>query len=226
MRFSSGFDDLDELLGGGYNSSEINMVYGPAASGKTTACFLAAIVVAKKGKKVLFIDTESGFSVERIKQLVGEGYEKIIENIFVLKVGSFEEQKKQFLKLFSVVAEGDFDLVIIDTLGAHYRRALKENIYGVNKEMDGEFTVLRDIAKKSRASVIVTNQVYADFKEKDAVQIVGGNMFRNWSGVLLELKKFSESKRGAVLMKSKKEGKRKKEKEIVFKIKERGFTPL
>ena len=224
MRFSSGFEELNELLGGGYSSSEINMLYGPAASGKTTACFLAAIAIAKKGKKVLFVDTESGFSVERIKQLVGEGYEKIIENIFVLRVGSFEEQKKQFLKLFSVVAEGDFDLIVVDTLGAHYRRALKENVYGVNKEMDTEFNVLRDIANKSRAGVLVTNQVYADFKEKDKIEIVGGNMFRNWSGALLELKKFSESKRGVVLIKS--SGEKIKEKEIAFKIEERGFTPL
>lgn len=224
MRFSSGFKELNELLGGGYNCSEINMIYGPAASGKTTACFLAAIVIAKKGKKVLFLDTERGFSVERVKQLVGEDYKRIIENIFVLNISSFDEQKKQFLRLFSVVAEGDFDLIVVDTLGAHYRRALKENVYVVNKEMDAEFNVLRDIAKKSRAGVLVTNQVYADFKEKDKVEIVGGNMFRNWSGVLLELKEFSEGKRGVVLVKS--GGKVVKEKELVFKIEERGFTPL
>ena len=202
------------------------MIYGPAASGKTTACFLAVLVIAKKGKKVLFVDTEKGFSVERIKQLVGKGYEKIIENIFVLNIDSFDEQKKKFLKLFSIVAEGDFDLVIVDTLGAHYRRALKENVYGVNKEMDDEFNILRDIAKKSRSGVLVTNQVYDSFKEKNKVEIVGGNMFRNWCGVLLELKKFSDNKRGISLIKSVKKEIKKDEKEIIFKIEERGFTPL
>ena len=49
--------------------------------------------------------------------------------------------------------------------------------------------------------VLVTNQVYANFKEKDRVEIVGGQMFKNWSGVLIELRKEEENIRKLVVVK-------------------------
>ena len=55
----------------GNKNPDIKLIYGPAAAGKTTYCLLTSISMAKKGKKVMFIDTENGFSIERLKQLCG-----------------------------------------------------------------------------------------------------------------------------------------------------------
>jgi (p)ppGpp synthase/HD superfamily hydrolase len=63
----------------------VTVLYGASGTGKTNFCLLAAVSQAKKGNKVLFIDTEGGFSVDRVKQLVGEEYESVLKNIFLLK---------------------------------------------------------------------------------------------------------------------------------------------
>jgi RecA/RadA recombinase len=57
---------LEQL--GGYDCDIITTFYGPAGSGKTNFCVLAAASIARR-KKVIFIDTEGGFSFERLNQL-------------------------------------------------------------------------------------------------------------------------------------------------------------
>ena len=73
---------LDELLDGGFENDVVTTIYGPAGSGKTNICVIAAINVAKNGGKVIFIDTEGGFSAERAKQICGSGTEKVLDKIF------------------------------------------------------------------------------------------------------------------------------------------------
>ena len=83
MKISSGSKIMDELLDGGYETDIINTFYGPAGSGKTLIAMLAIIPVVKSGKKVIYIDTEGGFSVERFKQICVD-YEKVLENVVFL----------------------------------------------------------------------------------------------------------------------------------------------
>ncbi len=70
MRISTGSFDLNKWLEGGYEKDIITMIAGPAGSGKTNFCILSACSQAKKGNKVIFIDTEGGFSIERVKQII------------------------------------------------------------------------------------------------------------------------------------------------------------
>ena len=65
----TGCEVLDELIG--EYKDEISLIYGVAGSGKTTIAKLVAIEEAKKSK-VMFIDTENVFCVERFKQLIGD----------------------------------------------------------------------------------------------------------------------------------------------------------
>jgi len=53
----------------GHERDIITTIYGPAGTGKTNFCMLVAISQAKKGNKVIFVDAEGGFSVERLKQI-------------------------------------------------------------------------------------------------------------------------------------------------------------
>ena len=85
-RISTGADFVDELLDGGYEADAITTIYGPAGAGKTNLALLAALDIAKQGKKVIFVDTEGGFSVSRLKQLLPE-YKKLLDKIID---GAFE----------------------------------------------------------------------------------------------------------------------------------------
>ena len=61
-------------------NSGINLVYGEAATGKTTLALMLACDFSKFSK-VIFIDTENGFNFERFKQISQEYYEKCLKNI-------------------------------------------------------------------------------------------------------------------------------------------------
>ncbi|PKP60038.1 MAG: DNA repair protein RadB [Candidatus Altiarchaeales archaeon HGW-Altiarchaeales-2] len=63
--------NFDEILGGGILEKCLTQIYGPPASGKTNLCIIAAVYVALKEKKIIFIDTEGGFSVG-IEKMVNE----------------------------------------------------------------------------------------------------------------------------------------------------------
>ena len=84
VKITTGADFLDRFLDGGYDHDIVTTLYGPSGSGKTNLCIIAAVKVAESGGKVIFVDTEGGFSVERVKQIVGGGYEKILESIWTL----------------------------------------------------------------------------------------------------------------------------------------------
>ena len=99
------------------------MLAGPPASGKTNFVILASCSQAKKGNKVIFIDTEGGFSVERLKQIDSK-YEEILKNIIILKPTNFDEQKRAITsKEFHVPEEpGEFTCGLKKQLNAAHRR--------------------------------------------------------------------------------------------------------
>ena len=197
-KMSTGSKVLDNLLGGGYLENKITMIYGPAASGKTTACLQLGIKNALNGSKTLFLDTEKGFSVERLQQLSGKN--KCLNSILVVNNDSFDNLIENVKKVYSALESEDVNVMIIDTVGKHYRMSLNENPKATNKKMVELMRVLHDITtKKELATVLITNQVYMDI-ENDKISNVGGKMIRNFSACIIELKK-DNSKRSANLIK-------------------------
>jgi len=233
-RISTGSFDLNDWLYGGYETDVITMIAGPPGCGKTNMSILTACSQAKKGKKVIFIDTEGGFSVDRIKQIIEKDYEEVLKNIFLLEPTSFEEQKKYFLNLLDKIKKEYISLIIIDGMAMHYRLELgdaantKENkkVKEVNKEMAKQMRILAEIARKEKIPVIITNQVYGGFlSEEDwkkgverETNIVGGDLFKYWSKCIIELKN-DKGKRKAVLLKHRSLP----QKEMYFEIREKGI---
>ena len=210
--------NLNSFLIKGNYVAGINLIYGPAASGKTTCCLLASISMAKEGKKVIFIDTENGFSIERLKQLCADDYNNIIDNIFLLKIKSFEDQKEKLYGLFDLIKEGKFSLVVIDTLVAYYRQELRKDVKKVNLELIEQLKILKYITRRG-LPILITTQVYSKMDNKGSIESVGGKMVKNFSKVLIELKKYSDGRRKAILLKP-------KQKEMSFKIGKRGFIQV
>lgn len=215
-KISSGSEIIDKLLDGGYDKV-VTIIYGPAASGKTTLAMLAAIEQAKYGEKVVFIDSENGFSIERLRQLAGSDFEEVLHNIILFKVKSFIEQADKIDKLELLIKTGKISLVIVDTIGVYYRLKLKDDAYKANKSMDLQLRILTNISRNG-IPVILTEQVYADLSKNGEINLVGGNMLRNWSKCLIELEKINSKKKAII---------RKHEsltnKEVLFEIKEKGI---
>ncbi|MEM2933284.1 MAG: glycosyltransferase, partial [Candidatus Pacearchaeota archaeon] len=69
MRISTGSIELDRWLGGGYESDIVTTLYGPAGSGKSNLCVMAAAQVARR-KKVIFIDADGSILPNEIPKMV------------------------------------------------------------------------------------------------------------------------------------------------------------
>lgn len=192
-KISAGSYDLNKWLYGGYESDIISVVYGGSGTGKTNFCLLAAVSQAKKGKKVIFMDTEGGFSVERIKQLAPENPDDVLKNIFLLKPTNFVEQKKAFDELLKSLKD-EVGLIVVDGMTILYRldfAAARDNDGGengemkkINSELARQLRVLAEIARKRNIPVIVTNQVY---RWDESVRMVGGDILKYWGKCLIEL---------------------------------------
>ena len=214
-KISAGSYDLNKWLFGGYEKDIITTLYGPAGSGKTNFCVLVASSQAKKGNKVIYIDTEGGFSIDRFKQILGEEYKKALENIILMKPTTFPEQWDAFGKLLKELKSSKaISLIIVDGMTMLYRLELAEchddtnKVHEINSRLARQMRMLAEIARKNNIPVIITNQVYSGFisdeemkagKEKP-VNMVGGDILRYWSKCLIELQN-NNSKRKAILKK-------------------------
>ncbi|HLC87375.1 MAG TPA: DNA repair and recombination protein RadB [Candidatus Nanoarchaeia archaeon] len=232
-KISTGSYDFNKWLYGGYECDTVTMIAGPPGSGKTNFAILVACSQAKNGNKVIFVDTEGGFSVDRVKQIVGENYKNILEKILLLNPVSFEDQKKAFVNLRNRVKEGQIGVIIIDSIAMLYRLELGdavksrkgENIHETNREVARQMTVLAEIARKKKIPVIITNQVYEDFLSLEDIKngterttnIVGGTIFKYWCKCIIELKN-NKNKRCALLLKHRSLP----QKELSFEIKNKG----
>ena len=223
-RIPTGSKILDAMLEGGYEKDAITTIYGPAGAGKTVLCLLAAMTMARSGKKVIYVDTEGGFSVERLKQIsqsINQDYKKILDNMTFLKPTVFEEQKKSFEKLKEIVND-KIGLIIVDTIAMLYRIEMgkSEEVQDVNRELANQISYLTEIARKKNIPILITNQVYADFEEKGKVNIVGGDILKYGSKCLIELQITQSGNRKAIVRKHRS---LKSEREIIFKIVEGGI---
>lgn len=198
----TGSKDLDSFMN---YPCELTTIYGPPASGKTTLATLALIHQALSNKKVVYIDTENSFSIERAKQLSPK-IKNFLKNIILLQPKNFEQQNNFIQNL-----PKNISLVIVDTIGYFYRINIKQDSYKTNKLLDMQLRKLTELTRNN-TPVIVTNQVYSTMDGN--INIVSGNMLKNWTKFLIRLEK--EPKRKIIIEKP-------KQKEILFEIKEKGI---
>jgi len=189
-KISSGSYDLNKWLFGGYERDIVSVIYGASGTGKTNLCLLAAVSQAKKGNKVVFVDSEGGFSVDRVKQLSNGEHESVLKNIFLLKPCNFQEQKEAFGKMLEYLKD-EISLIIVDGMTILYRLDFAEarngqngEIQKINDELVRQIKTLAEIARKREIPIIVTNQVYNWDNEQ---KMVGGDILKYWSKCHIEL---------------------------------------
>jgi len=222
-KISAGSYDLNKWLFGGYENDVISVLYGGPGTGKTNFCMLAAVSQAKKGNKVLYIDTEGGFSSERVKQLVNgdKDINEVLKNIFLLSPTNFEEQKEAFKKINTYLKD-EVSLIVVDGMTILYRldfAAAREkdiaSMQKINSALVEQMKILAEIARKRNVPVIVTNQVY---KWEDERRMVGGDILNYWCKCIIELTN-DNGRRMAYLKKHRSM----REKEFEFKIVDSGI---
>lgn len=173
---------FDSIIGT-LEPNTITTLFGPPGSGKSTLCFEYCVNVSKQGKKVIFIDTEGGFSSQRIKQIDPNCN---LENILVYSPKSFSQQQKIILSLNKEIKNANhIGLIVVDSLVMLYRLKLGESPQKINKELGEQLRMLTEISRTYSIPIIVTNQMYKSFDTKES-KMVGGLTIEYWSKTIVE----------------------------------------
>ena len=215
---------IDNLLNGGFEKGTVTQIFGPPSSGKSNLALFLAVVTAKTGKKVIYIDTEGGISIDRIKQIAGDDFSKVANNIMVFEPTSFQEQGENIgaIELWLRKNHESTDLFILDSAVALYRvDDMKSS--RLNKELGKQMGKLSKIARSYDIVVIVTNQVYNAFDDEgnNDTKAVGGMILQYWSKVIIQLERGEETNQRIATLKrhrSIEEGR-----QVVFRITSRGI---
>lgn len=182
---------IDELLGGGIEKGSVTQFYGPPGVGKTNLVLNIAVSAAKKSK-IVYIDTEGGLSIERIKQLSGDQFNEIAQNIIVFEPTNSQELHANLntIRSWIINHEQEISLIILDSAVALYR-ITEGTSKQVNKEFGIQMALLADIARKFNIAVAITNQVYSviDEEKTEAIAPVGGFILKYKSKYTIELEK-------------------------------------
>jgi DNA repair protein RadB len=150
---------LDDLLGGGLESSTITEIHGESGSGKTNFCLQAARQFTLNRGKVAFIDSE-GVSLERLKQIcMTQNYKKILSKILFFTPFSFEEQEKMINNILKIK---DIGLIIVDTINLFYRINLDDDKECYMRSFSRQVGNLQIAAREKDVIVLLTEQVYTD----------------------------------------------------------------
>lgn len=233
-RITTNSKALDELIGGGVETMAITEAYGKFSSGKSQLGFQLSINVQRPVEQggmgedsgVLFIDTESTFRPERIKQLAevyGLDSEKILKNIHVAKAINSDHQMILVDKAEEMVRAHNIKLIVVDSLTSHFRSdyvgrgALGERQQKLNKHVHQ----LQKLADQFNIAIYITNQVMDNpgLMFGDPTTPVGGHVLAHAATYRLYFRKGKEEKRIARLIDSPSlpEG------ECIFKVKADGL---
>ena len=179
------------MLNGGISVDNISLVYGEAETGKTTLAIQCAVNCARKGLKVIFIDTDNSFSARRLSQIAYYDLEKLSSLIILLKPNTFKEQILAMDHLEEYLTE-KVGLIVVDTFTSLYRAEFGENSkerFALNRELNRQLACLAQIAKTHKKAVLITSQVRSILIEaKVNLEPVATRVLKFWSDVVIRLK--------------------------------------
>lgn len=191
----TGCISLDKLLGGGFPTRSLSLIYGEAETGKTSLAIQCVVNCARKGLKSLFIDNDGTFSYERLSQIAEYDYERISPLIIIIRPTTFQEQTKAIDHLEKVINQ-KFGLIVVDTLTSLYcvETDSKKGTFAVNRELNRQLAVLTQIAKTLGIAVIINSQVRSfPVKEKTELKPVAMRVQNFWSDIVIDMKKTGQT---------------------------------
>jgi len=192
----TGCISLDKLLGGGFPTESVSLIYGEAETGKTSLAVQCAVNCARQGYKSLFIDTDGTFSYERLSQIAEYDYERISPHMIIMRPATFQDQSRAVDHLEKVI-NSKFGLIVVDTVTSLYRVELDEpkETYAANRELNRQLAVLTQIAKTCGIAVLIVSQVRSvPLGERTEMKPVATRVLNYWSDVVLDMRQTGQTR--------------------------------
>ena len=184
----------------GVEFSALTNFYGAPGTGKTNLCLLLCLErLRNDGKRIIYIDTEGGFSPERLSQLA-PNVDDVLKNMEIIEPHNFKEQGDVIRNLH----KKDADMIILDSAAALYRLEYADpnkEALEANRELSKQMSVLSNLARERNIPVIVTSHTYKNW-ETERNEIVGGDSVKYWSKAVVFLERTGKmAERNAIIIK-------------------------
>jgi len=188
-RVKTGLEPLDRLLGGGFPCGAVSLVYGEAATGKTSLCLTTAIshLAEHRTAKTVYIDSDGKLNTGRLTQIAEPRGEALLRRLHLHTPLSFREQEETLEQLPALDPR---DLVVLDSVTGLYRVETvdEERTYRANKELNRQLGYISEMAGRSGAAFLLTGQVRSVL-ETSQVEPVALRLLSYWSSIILKLEK-------------------------------------
>lgn len=219
QKLTTGSDDLDDILHGGYCCGEVTELYGEAGSGKSQCAFTSMVTaflpeekggMRKEGEDitdmtVVLIDTEHTFDPGRIEAIAKErGFsdaeaDQILEATRIRKPKSAWGQLKLIKRAYDFTRDLETRLVVVDSLIKLARMDYegRGELYERQRVLARMVDNLRKVAEARDIPVIATNQVVAspDQTFTNIPKDTGGHMVAHNVDTRLQLFRSKSKKR-------------------------------
>ncbi|XP_033002999.1 DNA repair protein RAD51 homolog 2 isoform X1 [Lacerta agilis] len=182
--------DLDKILHGGIACGSLTEITGPSGCGKTQFCImmslLATFPISLGGLDgaVIYIDTESAFSAERLLEMAQHRFpdyfateEKLVliaSRIHLYREFTCHSVLKRIESLEEEIISKNAKLVVIDSVASVVRREfdakLQGNLQQRSNLLTREASILKYLAEEFSIPVILTNQITTWLSDGLAVQ--------------------------------------------------------
>ena len=214
LKITTGSASLDDLFGGGIETSSVTELYGEYRTGKTQLahqlCVTAQLPRELGGLrvdgpvKVIYIDTEGTFRPERIlnmsKRWEGDlDVKEILKNIMHGRAYNSDHQMVLAEKAAQDSQTEPIVLVVVDSLIAHFRAEYvgRGTLATRQQKLNQHIHTLLKMAEVGNMAVILTNQVHSrpDQFFGDPTAPVGGNIVAHASQTRVYLRKSKGERR-------------------------------
>lgn len=237
LKVTTNSQALNNLFGGGIESGAITECYGEFGVGKSALAHQLAVNIQLSKEKgggegmAVWLDTESTFRPERIKQIAELNNldpEKTLKNIKVARCFNSDHQMLLAEKVEDLITKDNLPvrLVIVDSLMGHFRSdfAGRGQLSDRQQKLNKHMHVLQKIASNYNLVVYITNQVMSkpDTFFGDPTAAIGGNIVGHNSTYRVYLRKGKKGTRVAKMI----DAPHLPESEAIFQVTEKGLVDV
>jgi DNA repair protein RadB len=185
---------IDEMLDGGFRFGEVSLIYGEAATGKTTLALGSAINHLREDPlaKGYYIDSDSKISFKRLIQVTNSD-QGLLERLFFWQPKNLSNQTALIEQLYGIATRKQIPLVV-DSITRLYRLELIDSskTLNSNKELNRQLGFLSETAKTKDAAVLVVGQVHSVLDSSiPEIEPVAQRLLKYWSDKIIRLERTS-----------------------------------
>lgn len=202
---STGASQVNQLLGGGIESSSITELFGEFRCGKTQICHSLAVLcqlpqsLGGGAGKACYIDTENTFRPDRV-QTIASAYgldpQQVLSNVMYARCLNSDHLWQLLVCASAKMAEEKFALLVIDSIMAPFRVDYSgRGELAERQQILGRFMAkLQKISEEFNIAVVITNQVMSDPAASltfaaNPPKPIGGHIMAHFSTTRLALRK-------------------------------------